>query len=141
MCGMDDALRIHTLTIDCDDAVRVARFWCSLLGYEVVPNHTDSIATASPTGSGPAMLFTWAGAPRSGENRLHLDLRPSDQAAAVERATELGARPADIGQSGDESWVVLEDPEGNVFCILQSDEDLRRWEASAPDPMASEAAE
>lgn len=141
MAGMDDVLRIHTLTIDCDDAARVARFWCSLLGYEVVPNHTDSIATESPTGDGPAMLFTWAGAPPSGKNRLHLDLRPRDQEAAVARAIELGARPADIGQSGDEGWVVLEDPEGNVFCILRSDEDLRRWEATAPDPMASVPAE
>jgi hypothetical protein len=74
--------------------------------------------------------FTWAGAPRSGKNRLHLDLRPSDQSAAVKRASELGARPADIGQSGGESRVVLQDPEGNVFCILQSDEDLRRWKTT-----------
>lgn len=135
---MDEMLRIHTLTVDCDDAVLVSRFWCSLLGYEVVPNHTDSIATASPTGSGPDMLFTWAGAPASRKNRLHLDLRPGDQDAAVQRATELGARPVDIGQSGDESWVVLGDPEGNVFCILQSDEDLRRWEATASAPTTSE---
>ena len=131
-------LRIHTLTIDCDDAVVVSRFWCSLLGYAVVPNHTDLIATASPTGSGPGMLFTWAGAPTSGKNRLHLDLRPLDQEIAVRRATELGARPVDIGQSGDESWVVLEDPEGNVFCILQSDEDLRQWEATTSAPTTSD---
>ena len=130
--------RIHTLTIDCDAAVVVSRFWCSLLGHVVVPNHTDSIATASPTGSGPAMLFTWAGASKSGRNTLHLDLRPVDQGVAVRRATELGARPADIGQSGNESWVVMEDPEGNVFCILQSDEDLRRWEATTAAPTISD---
>lgn len=134
---MDDTLRIHTLTIDCEDALLVSRFWCSLLGYEVVPNHTESIATEPRTGSGPSMLFTWAGAPASGKNPIHLDLRPGDQQAAVRRATELGARLADIGQSGEESWVVMEDPEGNVFCILQSNEDLRRWQATAPEPTRS----
>lgn len=128
---MTDALWVHTLTIDCTDAAVVARFWSALLGLEVVPNHTDSIATRHPEDRSPPMLFTWAGTPRSDKNRLHLDLRPGDQAAEVERALELGARRVDIGQRGDESWVVLQDPEGNEFCILQSEQDLRRWEAEA----------
>ncbi len=53
------------------------------------------------------------------KNRLHIDLRPDDQAAEVERALSLGARHVDIGQ-GEQTWVVLADPEGNEFCILRA---------------------
>ncbi len=55
---------------------------------------------------------------KPGKNRLHLDLRPDDQAAEVARLEALGARLADIGQ-GDVSWVVMADPEGNEFCVLK----------------------
>ena len=54
------------------------------------------------------------------KNRLHPDFRPRDQAAEVARLLDLGARQVDIGQTGDEPWVVLADPEGNEFCILSS---------------------
>jgi hypothetical protein len=58
---------------------------------------------------------------KHGKNRLHLDLNPSgaDQAIELGRLLALGARHVDIGQSGDESWVVLADPEGNEFCLLR----------------------
>jgi hypothetical protein len=57
--------------------------------------------------------------PKSGKNRLHLDLRPRDQAAEVARLEGLGARRIDIGQ-GDQTWVVLADPDGNEFCVLRA---------------------
>ena len=53
-----------------------------------------------------------------GKNRLHLDLVPDDQEREVERLEALGATRPDIGQSGNETWVVLADPEGNEFCVL-----------------------
>ncbi|WP_308409797.1 VOC family protein [Zhihengliuella halotolerans] len=55
------------------------------------------------------------------KNRLHLDVNPADrdQEAEVRRLLELGARRADVGQ-GEESWVVMTDPEGNEFCVLAS---------------------
>jgi hypothetical protein len=52
------------------------------------------------------------------KNRVHLDLRPDDQAVEVQRLISLGARHVDIGQR-DVSWVVLADPEGNEFCVLR----------------------
>lgn len=131
---MKDSIRIETITIDCADAAMVARFWIELLGYEVVPNHTASIAIRQPDGSGPILLFTWAGAERRSKNPMHLDLRPTHRDVAVSRAIALGARRVDVGQTGEESWVVLQDPEGNEFCILQSPDDLSRWQATAPEP-------
>jgi hypothetical protein len=55
------------------------------------------------------------------KNRLHLDLRPENQAAEVSRLESLGAKKIDIGQNkdSDKSWVVMADPEGNEFCVLR----------------------
>lgn len=52
--------------------------------------------------------------------RLHFDINATDrdQDAEVERLLRLGARPADIDQTGQESWHCLADPEGNEFCLL-----------------------
>jgi hypothetical protein len=91
----------------------------SLLGYEPAPSHTSSIRIADPCGQGPSLLFAPGRGAKIGKNLIHLDLRPDDQAAEVERALQLGATKVDIGQVGDESWVVLADPEGK-FCLLQS---------------------
>ena len=57
---------------------------------------------------------------KSVKNRIHLDFTPDDQDAEVSRLLALGARHVDIGQ-GEQSWVVLADPEGNEFCVLAPD--------------------
>jgi hypothetical protein len=65
------------------------------------------------------LLFGAVPEPKTVKNRLHLDFRPDDRDREVERMLALGATRADVGQ-GEESWVVLADPEGNEFCILRS---------------------
>jgi hypothetical protein len=67
----------------------------------------------------PGLLFAIAPDAKTVKNRLHIDLRPEDQEAEVERLVDMGARQADIGQ-GEVSWVVLADPDGNEFCVLPS---------------------
>lgn len=56
-----------------------------------------------------------------GQDRLHLDLTTSadDRDAEIERLLGLGARRVDIGQTGEESWDVLADPEGNEFGVVR----------------------
>ena len=56
------------------------------------------------------------------KNRMHVDLSPIDrsQDEEVERLLALGATHAEVGQTGEESWTVLADPEGNEFCVLRS---------------------
>jgi len=68
------------------------------------------------------------------KNRLHLDLRPDDQDAEIARFLELGARPADVGQTAAESFVVLADPEGNEFCILRSEAEAAANPNQHPEP-------
>ena len=55
------------------------------------------------------------------KNRLHLDLTTTadDRDAEIERLLTLGASQVDVGQTGDESWDVLADPEGNEFCVVR----------------------
>lgn len=72
------------------------------------------------TGLGRRLLFQRVPEPKTVKNRLHLDFRPDDHEAEVTRFLALGARHADVGQTGEESWVVLADPEGNEFCVLRS---------------------
>jgi catechol 2,3-dioxygenase-like lactoylglutathione lyase family enzyme len=127
---------IHTITVECMDASAAARFWRDFLGYAVKANHTTSVHLTDPDGIGPDLLFAWADRAKVGKNRIHLDLRPDDQDVAVQRALTLGATLADIGQSGRESWIVLHDPAGNEFCLLQTMDDLGDWEEATGPPSA-----
>ena len=116
------------LAIDCADPYGLARFWCSVLGYEVQDEDEGVVSIGSPLvpegkkypGPVPPTL-TFAAVPegKTAKNRLHLDVNPTDreQDEEVRRLLDLGARRADVGQ-GDRSWVVLADPEGNEFCVL-----------------------
>lgn len=112
--------RIATVTLKSDRPTTVARFWRDLLGYEVAPNHSDSVMLVAP--GQPSLLVQPSTCP-VGPGAIHLDLRPDDQARCVETALRLGAQEADVGQTGDEGWVVLADPGGNLFCVLSSHDD------------------
>lgn len=117
------SLRLQCLAVDSIDPQRVAAFWEQTLGWRRTLDTPDEVVLQPPPDHvvqpGPDLLFLRVPKPQAGKNRVHLDLRPDDQAAEVERVKSLGARPVEIGQEGDESWVVLADPEGNEFCILR----------------------
>ena len=70
----------------------------------------------------PTLVLSPSTDPRAGKLRLHIDVNATDrdQDAELERLLALGARPADVGQGGTESWHVLADPEGNEFCLLHT---------------------
>ncbi|PRX98782.1 VOC family protein [Allonocardiopsis opalescens] len=122
------ASRFTELAIDCADPGGLARFWCAVLGYEV-RGEDDGVVTIGapevpegrrrPGPVPPELTFAPVPEGKTVKNRLHIDLNPTDreQGEEVRRLLDLGARYADVGQ-GDESWVVLADPEGNEFCVL-----------------------
>ena len=112
-------LTIECLTIDATDPVALAGFWATLLEGTVQSDDEGDVWVSLSPGV-PDLLFIASSDPRVVKNRLHLDLRPDDRDAQVERALSLGATRVDIGQTGEESWVVLADPEGNEFCILRA---------------------
>jgi catechol 2,3-dioxygenase-like lactoylglutathione lyase family enzyme len=120
------ACRITELVIDTPDPARLAAFWCEVLGYVELGWEGDDLEIGPPdTGFGgpqPTIVFNRSAAPTPGKLRLHLDVNPTDrdQDAELDRLLAAGARPADIGQTGTESWHVLADPDGNVFCLLRN---------------------
>ncbi len=111
--------RWEQVVVDAEDPARLARWWAEALDYRIVDESADDVEIRRRPDELPGLLFTHVTDVRKGKNRLHLDLRPDDQEAEVERLVGMGARPVDIGQH-DVSWVVLADPEGNEFCVLPS---------------------
>ncbi|MEU4161117.1 VOC family protein [Actinoplanes sp. NPDC026670] len=109
--------RWEQVVVDSEDPARLARWWAEALGYVIVHEAPDEVEIRRTPAEMPGLLFTPVTEVKKGKNRLHLDLRPDDQEAEVERLVGMGARYADIGQ-GDVGWVVLADPEGNEFCVL-----------------------
>ena len=118
------AVRLSEVVVDCQDPLRVAEFWSAVLGWPVRRYDEDGEVyyDLEPPDPGiPELAFVPVAEPKSGKVRLHLDVRPVDGATReqeVERLLALGARHADVGQRGDESWTVLADVEGNEFCVL-----------------------
>ncbi|HEX6538458.1 MAG TPA: VOC family protein [Candidatus Dormibacteraeota bacterium] len=110
-------LRWQSVVLDCHDKGRVARFWSAALGLPLRGPDQDGDIWLEPGDGSPDLLFEEVPESKTVKNRLHLDLRPDDQAQEVARLESLGARRIDIGQ-GDVSWVVMADPEGNEFCVL-----------------------
>jgi len=114
------SLRIECLTIDCEDLHVVASFWEHALGYRRTYEDDTEVALSAPDDvRANDVLILRVPDRKQGKNRLHLDLRPDDQSVEVQRLVSLGATHIEIGQAGDESWVVMADPEGNEFCVLR----------------------
>jgi hypothetical protein len=114
-------LRIECLTIDCIDLQLVTSFWEQALGYRRTLEDDTETVLAAPRGTiANDLLILRVPDRKQVKNRLHLDLRPDDQDTEVQRLEGLGATQVNIGQAGDESWVVMADPEGNEFCVLRA---------------------
>ena len=119
------ACRISELVLACHDPEGLARFWCEVLDFIVLDREEGVIEIGPREGFGgpqPTIILIRNDEPKNGKLRLHIDVNATDrdQDAELERLLKLGARPADIGQTGEESWHVLADPEGNEFCLLKA---------------------
>ena len=114
--------RIINITIDCDDALAVARFWSQVLGRPL--DQGSSAGFASIGGGDPerveaAWYFEKVPERKVAKNRMHVDLVDPDP-AAVQRLVELGASIVGEHEFGaSHRWTVLRDPEGNEFCVAE----------------------
>jgi len=114
--------QLSELVLQCRDPETLARFWCEVLGFQVLEGAEDDIEIGPATGFGgvqPTLIFEHSDADRP-RGRLHFDVNPvgTDRASEVARILAAGGTHADIGQTGEEPWTVMADPEGNVFCVL-----------------------
>jgi hypothetical protein len=112
-------LEWEQVIVDSADPGALGRWWCGALDWVVVNDDPAEYEIRPAPDRLPGLLFVAVPERKSLKNRLHLDFRPVDQDAEVKRLIALGATYADIGQ-GEQSWVVLADPEGNEFCVLSA---------------------
>ncbi len=111
---------VAAIVLDTPDPRTLAAFWTETSGWTIVGQGDNYAALARPDGIGPRLELIQVTDPKVAKNRVHLDVAPfagDDLAAEVSRIRDLGATPADVGQ-GEQTWVVLADPDGNEFCVL-----------------------
>jgi predicted enzyme related to lactoylglutathione lyase len=114
--------RLVALSVDANDPGRLAGFWAGVLGWETADDPSGGIALLPDDDTGFRIRFLPTREPKTGQNRMHLDLTSTsleDQQQTVARSLALGARHIDVGQRPEERHVVLADPEGNEFCVIE----------------------
>ncbi|AEW97790.1 MULTISPECIES: VOC family protein [Streptomycetaceae] len=107
------------MVLDCADPERLAAFWAGALGYRRTGGDPPYVGLADPAGRRPDLLLQRVPEPRSGKNRMHLDLRVDALQPHLDRLLADGARRL-RGPFDDRGWLtaVLADPEGNEFCLI-----------------------
>ena len=113
--------RLFALSFDAHDPAGLARFWGGVLGWDLLDDpHGVGLVPSDDTGF--RLRFVPSQNEKRGPNQMHFDLTSQsleEQQATVARALELGGRHIDIGQLPEEEHVVLADPEGNEFCVIE----------------------
>lgn len=117
---MAPAVRVGSVVIDCNDLPSMLAFWSSALGYvpRDDPPGEDFVVLCDPAGGRVNVSLQLVPEPRRGKNRLHLDLYTAHPDEEVERLVGLGARRAPRTPEPGEDFVLMQDPEGNVFCVV-----------------------
>jgi predicted enzyme related to lactoylglutathione lyase len=114
------ASRIIATVFDCRDTETLAVFWCAVLDYEIISRWQDAHGARyieASTDGGHMLLFHPVSEPKRAKNRVHLDVRAAgSQYDEVARLVALGGRV--VADDPAVPWVVLQDPEGNEFCVL-----------------------
>ena len=131
-------LRWYTVVVDSHDPQAQAHWWAETLDWQVVFDTPDEAVILPKTmpmepitdldawlRAGQGMVFVPVPEGKTVKNRLHIDLAPhtsQDRDAEIQQLLERGATHTDVGQTEDDTWTVLADPEGNEFCVLSSRE-------------------
>lgn len=114
-------LRIGSIVVLCYEFDKMLAFWREALRYvHTEPVEDGFVILRDPDGRGPNVSLDRTSARRSGKrSRLHFDLYTTDQQGEVERLVKIGASRYPWRYKPDDDFVVLEDPDGNLFCVVQ----------------------
>ncbi len=115
-------LKIGSIVIRCYEFDQMNQFWQAALGYKPIrPVKGGWVILADPHHKGPNISLDQTPAKRTGKRGwLHLDLYAENQESEVERLIKLGAKPYPWRYPENADYVVLEDPDGNLFCVIQT---------------------
>ncbi len=114
--------RLIALCVDAHDPVALASFWSDLLGWELAEDPHGGVTLLPGDDTGFRIRFVPTNEPKIAQNQMHFDLTSTsleDQQRTVARSLARGARHIDVGQLPEETHVVLADPEGNEFCVIE----------------------
>src|SRR5215469_8359890 len=114
--------QLLALSFDANDPLRLARFWAGILGWEMADDPRNGVAILPSDDTGFRFRFLRTQEEKTGQNQMHFHLTSTsleDQQQTVARSLGLGARHIDVGQRPEEGHVVLADPEGNEFCVIE----------------------
>jgi predicted enzyme related to lactoylglutathione lyase len=113
------SLHLANITFDCADATVVGSFWSAALGLPLDPDAATFFSSINldRAAPGPTWLFLQVPEPKSAKNRTHVDLHADDREVEVERLVALGAVRVEEKDEWGTRWTVMNDPEGNEFCI------------------------
>jgi catechol 2,3-dioxygenase-like lactoylglutathione lyase family enzyme len=113
-------LKIGSIVIHCYEFEKMTEFWREALGYRYRdPPAADWAVLSDPSGQGPNLSFQKRDRQRERRNWIHLDLYTGDQQGEAERLIQLGAKPYPWRYPEDADYLVLEDPDGNLFCVVR----------------------
>jgi catechol 2,3-dioxygenase-like lactoylglutathione lyase family enzyme len=118
-------LHLGTVVVDVQDMDRAIRFWTAALGYQPREQDPDPqfMILVHPAGRGLPVALQLAGQPPREPVRLHLDLYTGEQAQQVQRLAQLGAtQVTDWPYPEDADFIVMRDPDGNEFCVIDHPE-------------------
>lgn len=113
-------IEVGSIVLRVDDLHRQSAFWTAALGYEISENSSDDFLILTPRdGNGPNLSLDRARSMVQVPPRIHLDLYTDDQEAEVRRLIGLGATEVPWDRRPpDADYVILADPEGNRFCVV-----------------------
>ena len=124
---MNAGLRIGSIVLNVTDVPRAMAFWAPALGYEprYAPEPDWVILAPEDSGGRPNLSLNLGESRPEAFPHVHLDLYAADQGAEVERLVTLGARRVEDWPypEEDHDYVVLQDPDGNRFCVIDASED------------------
>src|SRR5262247_1357991 len=113
-------MKIGSIVIHCREFDRTVAFWQAALGYVPREPAKDGwVVLCDPQGKGPNLSFQARDRPPRSRSWVHLDLYTPQQLLEVERLVALGARRYPWRYDTRADFVVLEDPSGALFCVVQ----------------------
>jgi predicted enzyme related to lactoylglutathione lyase len=110
-------IAVRNIVIDCTDAESLSRFWSTFMGFETRWSNNTYTFMLHPDGRRPGMVLQIVPEIATEKNRIHFDLEVEDVEFAAQRAQELGATFVHRVEEEGIAWTVMQDPEGNYFCI------------------------
>ena len=119
---MPSDFEFHGLAIDANDVEALAEFWCAAANYKVADSHYPYVAVLNGHDpSSPRIIILQVPESKTAKNRVHMEFKTSDLRSHADRIVKLGGTLIAERQFGDTKWTVMQDPEGNEFCLVNPD--------------------